>query len=57
MVQLRTRLKNQLGAVAKDECKLDPRVWQQEHRQRDQSRNWRLSGRIGLVVMARESLT
>lgn len=32
MVQLRTRVKNQLDAVAKDECMLDPRVWQQKRR-------------------------
>jgi len=57
MVQLRTRLKNQLDAVAKDECMLDPRVWQQKHRLQVEAlplTGWRAEQRNDLLGLLKE---
>ncbi len=57
MVQLRTRVKNQLDAIAKDEGLLGARMWQQKHRPQIEAlplAGWRAEQRKDLLVLLEE---
>jgi transposase len=57
MVQLRTRVKNQLDAIAKDEGMLGARMWQQKHRPQIEALpliGWRAEQRRDLLILLDE---